>query len=78
MKNIGKVSREWLHEVGIHDLGELKKLGSVHVYNMIKLNHPEKVSLNLLWALEGAVQDIDWTEIPGEGKEELKRRALKI
>ena len=78
MKNIGKVSRAWLFEIGIQDISQLRRFGSVQVYKMIRMNHPNKASLNLLWALEGAIQDIHWTEIPEELKEELKAKVFKM
>jgi len=63
LRNIGKVSRAWLRQIDIHTLNDLKACGSVAVYRMIKSMQP-KATLNLLWALEGAILDIDWREIP--------------
>jgi len=70
MRNIGRVSRSWLHQIEIYSLDELRTCGSIRVYCMIKSLQPE-ASLNLLWALEGAILDIDWRDIPDKRKSEL-------
>jgi len=73
MRNIGKVSRTWLRAIELHTLDDLKRCGSVAAYRMIKSMQP-KATLNLLWALEGAILDIDWREIPDTRKRELLSR----
>ncbi|MGE3802049.1 MAG: TfoX/Sxy family protein [Candidatus Kapaibacterium sp.] len=71
MKNLGPVSLGWLQEIGIVEIDDLRRIGAVPVYLEIKKRHP-KASLNLLWGLEGAVQDIHWMEVTAERKRELK------
>lgn len=73
IRNIGKVSRQWLYEIGIYTLDDLQKSGAMPVFQLIRANHP-RVSLNLLWALEGAILDIDWREIPESRKQELRQQ----
>lgn len=73
MKNIGPISRQWLAEVGIYTIKDLKKAGSITTYKILKERYPKKVSLNLLWGLEAAIRDIDWRELTEKDKEELKR-----
>lgn len=73
MRNIGKVSRRWLYEIGLHSLADLKKCGAMTAYQLIRHDHPQ-VSLNLLWALEGAILDVDWREIPEARKQELREQ----
>jgi len=73
VKNIGRVSRRWLYDVGIITLDDLKQCGSVAAYRMIKSMQP-KATLNLLWALEGATLDIDWRKIARQRKVELLER----
>jgi len=70
MRNIGKVSRTWLRAIELHTLDDLKRCGSVAAYRMIKSMQP-KATLNLLWALEGAILDIDWRELPEQRKVKL-------
>ncbi|MCB0711274.1 MAG: TfoX/Sxy family protein [Ignavibacteriae bacterium] len=71
MKNLGPVSLGWLREIGVVEIEALRRIGAVPVFLEVKKRHP-KASLNLLWALEGAVQDIHWMEVTSERKQELK------
>lgn len=74
MKNIGPKSRQWLAEVGIYTINDLRKAGSITTYKILKERYPKKVSLNLLWGLEAAIRDVDWRALPETDKEELKKR----
>lgn len=74
MKNIGPVSRQWLAEVGIYTIKDLRRAGSITTYKILKERYPKKVSLNLLWGLEAAIRDVDWRELTEKDKEELKRK----
>lgn len=57
--NLGPKSSEWLRECGIHTKADLEKVGPVQAYKMCK-ERSYNVSLNLLWALAGALLDIPW------------------
>lgn len=70
LRNIGKVSGEWLANAGIHSVEDLQEFGVIKAYCVIK-SFETKVSLNLLWALEGAVQNLDFREITTQRKTEL-------
>ncbi len=69
---IGKVSSSWLREVGIHTRGDLHRQGVVRVYQKVKHHRGERVSLNLLWALHGGLNDMHWTLIPPRERDRLK------
>jgi DNA transformation protein and related proteins len=60
--NLGPKSEAVLRRVGVRTLGQLRELGSVHVYCRAKALEPT-VSLNLLWALEGAILGVPWQEV---------------
>jgi hypothetical protein len=62
MRNLGPVSAAWLRQAGIETMTELKRLGPVVAFQMVKQRQP-KASLNLLWALAAAVADKDWLEL---------------
>ncbi len=55
---------------GITTPEELDHVGSVQAYQRVLEagGHP---TLNLLWALEGALLDLDWRELPEDRKREL-------
>lgn len=74
MKNIGPKSRQWLASVGVHTLDDVVRLGVVETYKRVRAAYPEKVSLNLLYALQGALLDLPWNEVPPDIKEELKQQ----
>ena len=74
MKNIGPVSSQWLAEVGIYTITDLKNAGSISTYKILKERYPKRVSLNLLWGLEAAVRNTDWRELSDVDKEKLKKR----
>ena len=71
MKNIGSVTNKWLENAGIDTVEELRQIGVVPVYCLIK-KMESSVSLNLLWGLEGAAENIDYREITERRKDELK------
>lgn len=74
LKNIGPKSRQWLAEIGIYTIKDLRSAGSITTYKILKERYPKKVSLNLLWGLEAAIRDMDWRELTEADKEELKKR----
>ena len=71
LRNIGPQSAHWLESVGIHTPEELFGVGIVEAYLLVKAAFPERVSLNLLFALQGALMDLSWNELPPEMKESL-------
>lgn len=62
LRNIGPATEEWLRRVGINSREGLEKVGAEKAYGLIvEAGHqPHK---NLLYALIGAVNDIDWRVI---------------
>ena len=46
----------------IEDVEGLKEMGAARAYLAVK-NSGQSASLNLLWALEGALQDVHWQEV---------------
>lgn len=77
LPNIGPQSAAWLESVGIETDEDLSALGAVEAYLMVKEAYPDRVSLNMLWGLQGVLLDIPWNELPPEIKEDLKREVEK-
>jgi len=65
-RNIGPTSREWLRAVGIETFEELERLGSAEAWRRAMERFPERVSVVLLYALEGALLGLPWNELPPE------------
>lgn len=73
LKNLGKTSAQWLHASGIHTLDDLRRLGAVEAYHAVK-SRGFSASRVLLYAIEGALRDVDWKALPAPIKDELNRR----
>ena len=68
--NLGPRSAEALVAAGISSVDELKRLGSVAAYAKVKQAEP-RVTLNLLWALEGAITGLPWQVVAKEHRTSL-------
>lgn len=62
MRGLGAKSEEMLAQVGITDPEKLRGTGAVEAYLKVK-RAGLPASLNLLWALEGALTGEDWRYI---------------
>jgi DNA transformation protein and related proteins len=70
LRNIGPKSMAWLRQTGVRTLDDLKAVGALSAYVRVK-RAGFKPSLNLLYALEGAILDCHWQEIPEERRSVL-------
>jgi len=62
LPNLGPKSQQMLLACGIRSVAQLRALGSVAAYTKVKAKH-KSASLNLLWALEGALSGLAWQEV---------------
>jgi len=70
LRNVGPKSAAQLRQVGVRTLEELRELGSLEAF--VKLKRAGfKPSLNLLYALEGALLDCHWQQLPDGRRQEL-------
>ncbi|MCA9892838.1 MAG: TfoX/Sxy family protein [Anaerolineae bacterium] len=74
IKNIGPKSESWLNNIGIFTVDDVEAIGVVEVYKRLKLSRPN-ISLVMLYALQGAVMDMHWQEIPDDVREDLIAKA---
>jgi DNA transformation protein len=74
LKNIGKVTERWLNAIGIHDEEGLRRMGAVQAYRLICARE-SGVTLNLLYALQGALMGSHWNDLAEPIKEMLRRQA---
>ncbi|MBP6797375.1 MAG: TfoX/Sxy family protein [Luteimonas sp.] len=70
LRNIGPKSAAWLRQVGLRTQEDLVAAGPVDAFMRVK-RAGFKPSLNMLYALEGALQDRHWQEIPEARRAEL-------
>jgi len=73
LRNLGPASAIMLSDVGIKSEKDLRGQDPVDVYMLLRLFGYE-VNINMLWALYGAMNDLDWREIDQAVKDELKAR----
>ena len=71
MKNIGKEMARKLTAVGIDSPEALAELGAKHAFFKLKEVYPQ-VCLVHLYALEGALQDVEFNSLTEDKKQELK------
>lgn len=70
MRNLGPVSEEWLCQAGITSVEELSAVGAVAAYRKV-VALGVKPSLNLLYAIDGALLDVPWNHLPAGERERL-------
>ncbi len=68
--NLGEKSERMLAAAGIETVAQLQKLGAVQAYLLVR-DSGEPVSLNLLYALEGALSNTHWNRLPADVREAL-------
>ena len=71
MRNIGREMARKLTAAGIGSPEELARAGSKQAYFQLKALYPQ-VCLVHLYALEGAVRDVDFNCLPEDTKADLK------
>lgn len=64
----------WLQDVGIETVEDLEALGAVEAYIRLKTAFPDKVTLNALWGLQGALLGIPWNQLPDDMKDDLRQQ----
>jgi DNA transformation protein len=62
LPNFGPKSQLMLAQAGIHTFEQLRELGAVRAYAKVK-HCNVRASLNLLWAMEGALSGRRWQEV---------------
>lgn len=70
MRNIGPKSAAWLRQVGLRTREDLEAAGALDAFMRVK-RAGFKPSLNLLYALEGALKDCHWQEVSEQRRSEL-------
>jgi DNA transformation protein and related proteins len=69
--NLGPKSTGWLVDIGVQTRQDLLEMGIVPAYCLLK-GQGYPVSLNLLYALYGALHDIPWNKLSLEVKVQLQ------
>lgn len=70
LPNLGPSSARMLAAAGIRTQEELRALGAVAAFSRVRRTGG-RPSLNLLWALEGALTGLPWQEVAREHRTSL-------
>jgi DNA transformation protein and related proteins len=70
LPNLGPKSAAMLASAGIERIEQLRQLGSVAAFVKVKAAVPS-ASLNLLWAMEGALAGLSWQQVAHEHRASL-------
>ena len=70
LPNLGPKSRDMLEHAGIVSVAQLRQLGAVAAYVEVQRSG-QAASLNLLWALEGALTGMPWQQVAREHRTSL-------
>ncbi len=70
IRNVGPKGAAWLRQVGVRTQEDLVRLGPVDAFMKVK-RAGFRPSLNLLYALAGAIENRHWAELPDEHKRAL-------
>jgi DNA transformation protein and related proteins len=71
LPNIGKVLTEKLLMAGTNSIQDLKNIGAENAIIKISTIDNTEICINMLYALEGAIQGIRWHKLNPERKIEL-------
>ncbi|HSE13104.1 MAG TPA: TfoX/Sxy family protein [Rudaea sp.] len=70
IRNVGPKSAAWLRQVGVRTQEDLQRLGPVEAFMKVK-RAGFRPSLNLLYALAGAIENCHWADLPEATKTSL-------
>ncbi|HEY6894088.1 MAG TPA: TfoX/Sxy family protein [Rhodanobacteraceae bacterium] len=70
IRNVGPKSAAWLRQIGVRTTEDLARVGPVEAFLKVK-RAGFRPSLNLLYAMAGALADCHWADLPEERKQEL-------
>lgn len=72
LPNLRLATERMLKKAGISTVAELRQQGAASAYMAIKEVHDGKLSLELLWSLEGALKGTHWSVVSQERRNELE------
>ena len=71
-RNLGPTTAAELATVGIATLEHLRAIGWAEAFERWIVAYPERLNLNALTALIGAVEDEDWRRLPADRQTEAR------
>ena len=71
LRNLGPVSTQWLNSIDVYTKEDIKTIGPIVIYNMLKARG-YNVNILIVYALQGAIMDCHWNDIPTKMKIDFK------
>ena len=78
LTNLGRIAARQLAEIGIKTEADLRAAGAVAAYLKLKDHFGRGVSLNYLYALDGALKDVRWDQMPEAERAVLRAEAAAM
>ena len=75
LRNLGPSSERSLTRVGIRTPEDLDEIGAAEAFRRLAEAGTPNLTRVFLWALAGALLDLDWRELPASEKDALLRQA---
>jgi DNA transformation protein len=75
LRNLGPRCAAWLAEIGIHDEDDLRSVGAAVAYRELVMRGIVRPHRMLLYALGGALLDVDCLKLPRQIKRALTEEA---
>lgn len=77
LQGLGPTSAAWLAAIGVHTRADLEEIGVAAAYCLIGQSGVP-ANKNLLWALQGALDNCHWIDISESKKAELLKEVERI
>ncbi len=71
LPNLRLATERMLKKAGIESVDELESQGSLNAFKAIRETQDTNVNVELLWALEGAINGTHWSVVPQSRRDEL-------
>ncbi|MDD1793044.1 TfoX/Sxy family DNA transformation protein [Enterovibrio makurazakiensis] len=71
LPNLRLATERMLKKAGIDSVEQLQTEGAVRAYQALQKSHSDTLSLELLWALEGAIEGKHWSVVSPQRRDEL-------
>ncbi|MDV7102990.1 TfoX/Sxy family DNA transformation protein [Vibrio sp. TH_r3] len=71
LPNLRLGTERLLKKAGISSVEDLRQAGSLQAFKAIQSSHSDTLNIELLWALEGALNGTHWSVVPLERRSEL-------
>lgn len=69
--NLGPVMAEDLASIGVYSIEKLREMGLEEVYELLIERFPNRLNMNCLVSLYGAIHELDWRKVDQTTKKQL-------